>query len=360
MYCATVRTAGQVGCVEGMRGNPPPLTFSILSHSILADRAIAKSGKLILLALLKFARQKAECFPALGTLARAAGVSESTARRHLARLVEAGLLSIRPTKSNPTGRTIVLDFARDPDRHPAPHVVRVSNRQGALGSQSAPPVRVPDGKPALGFQTAARVSPVDQKRENNPGSVPSIQRQRSEASAMHLDMIGAVDRAQPGPIKPAGPQPEPITLERARTIMAFVAKGGPLRDAVLRHLTSDVLAFMDAQGGELAAFAAKLGGVQVTTMTPKPAAADESRVLAVVETAKAITPGSHPRLVDRFADRMVSLLGDPGSRAFYCKVGHQLRGGSFGVPRFEAAIRDAMASDSANRAAIFVGRLKGN
>ena len=129
MYCATDRTAGQAGCVERWRGNPPTPTFSILSHDILADRAISRSGKLLLLALLKFARQKGECYPALATLARAAGVSESTARRHLARLVEAGLLSIRPTKANPTGRVIVLDFARDPARHPA---LRVSDRQGAL------------------------------------------------------------------------------------------------------------------------------------------------------------------------------------------------------------------------------------
>jgi hypothetical protein len=371
VYFATDRTAGQAGCVESARENPQGTTYSVLSHVILADSSISQASKLILLALLKFARQKGECFPALATLGRAAGISESTVRRHLDKLVEAGLLSIRPTKSNPTGRVIVLDFTHDPARHPA---LRVSNRQPSLGCQTAPALRVSNRPVSLGCQTDAPVRTVEEKEEKKREFSPSLQRQRSEAAALQLDLIGTVAQTTAPaftPPRPAVPQDEPITLHRAKTVMEFTLKGGRLREGAAKYLTPAMIAFMKAQDGELRAFA---NTYSPTTAAPTPSftpassfappsppaqasGVADTRIAAVMETAAAIDRRSSPLLVDRLADRLMMLFRDGGSRGFFCGIGHALRNGSLD-PR---ALRDALTTSFGpgvnNPSALFTSRI---
>lgn len=184
---------------------------------------------------------------------------------------------------------------------------------------------------------------------------------------MQLDLIGAVSRPTGTavvPPQPAAAQAEPITPERARTVMEFAAKGGPLRESALKHLTPAMLAFMDAQGGEMGAFAKTFGRPTMAAAPPpgptspaRPKPADDVRIAAVMEAAAAIGRRSSPLLVDRLADRLISLLGDGGSRGFFCGIGHALRRGALDPHVLREAIDAGLGPGVKNPAALFTARI---
>jgi len=147
--------------------------------------------------------------------------------------------------------------------------------------------------------------------------------------------------------------------------MTFMAKEGPLRESAMKHLTPEMLSFMEAQGGEMGAFAKAFGPMTAATIpssgVPIPTRATpvaDVRIAAVMEVAAAIDRRSSPLLVDRLADRLASLFGDGGSRGFFCGVGHALRGGAIDQKSLREALDASLGHGVKNPAALFTARLR--
>jgi hypothetical protein len=143
----------------GKSKNRPSVPYAVLSRPILADRRLHPSDKLVLLALQQWGWQSHCCFPGNGKIREAAGLSECSVRRSLANLEELKLIRIDPTRSNPTGRVIVLLWMDDPELHP--HEVPLGSQNdtlSSLGSQNDSALRVSKRRGALGCQNETLIN----------------------------------------------------------------------------------------------------------------------------------------------------------------------------------------------------------
>lgn len=130
--------------------DPPPSApaaadrpFAMLGRGILERKDLSPTAKVVLAALLLYGRRTGRCFPAEATIAQAAGVSDRTVRRTLPELVRLGLIAVESTRENPTGRSIVLLWTRDPALHPQPRAAAAPGDRPAdsLGGQPVRPLR---------------------------------------------------------------------------------------------------------------------------------------------------------------------------------------------------------------------------
>lgn len=92
---------------QRQEGNPKTVYYRRLPESALSDRNLTRSALALLAQLDGFARDKTECWPSVGTLMKALGLSRRTIQLALARLKEHGYISEKPAK-NPTGRVLIL------------------------------------------------------------------------------------------------------------------------------------------------------------------------------------------------------------------------------------------------------------
>lgn len=103
MSKATVRA--EAGAVKSV------VAFAALPHSIGGDPTIPPIDKIVLLALLFWARNKATCRPSNTSIAKRAGISYPTVVRSLRRLEDRGLVAravVAQGPRNPTGRIFTL------------------------------------------------------------------------------------------------------------------------------------------------------------------------------------------------------------------------------------------------------------
>jgi len=98
---------GQVGEPDRSLRLGQPRPYAALPHDLVADRRLTATAVRLVAILLRYARNKASCWPSVATLAENLGRCPRTVRYSLRRLTDTGWIESRPDP-NPTGRVIVL------------------------------------------------------------------------------------------------------------------------------------------------------------------------------------------------------------------------------------------------------------
>lgn len=161
---------------EACKGQVGRLPFAALPHALVDDRRLNGTQVRLAAVLCRYARSKAECWPAVATLATALGLGRRSVQLSLRALERAGWIGTRPAE-NPTGRVIFLTWRIAPPAGdcapraqgsapaPAPRVAP----EGETQREKKPPgVAAPIGPPPAGpRRTAAAPAPltVEQGRE---------------------------------------------------------------------------------------------------------------------------------------------------------------------------------------------------
>ncbi|HEU5117191.1 MAG TPA: helix-turn-helix domain-containing protein [Isosphaeraceae bacterium] len=166
----------------GQAPNSPTVYYRRLPESALADLRLSRSALAVLAQLDGFARDKAECWPSVMTLAKALGLCRRTIQLSLTRLKTCGYIAEK-SSTNPTGRVLILLWRTGGANAATPGAQRPY-------SQGLPPGR----KPAR---------PIESQ---------SLERKKGSRSALF-------QTPEPEPIAALRPtEPRPTDAERAETL----------------------------------------------------------------------------------------------------------------------------------------------
>jgi hypothetical protein len=108
------------------RGPSRSAPFAALDHSIAGDPDVSPLGKAVLLALLFWAREKAECWPSDRSIGARVGRSVGTVQRTLRQLETLGLVIRERCDRNRTGRLIRLPWRSAGATPPTPRAREVA------------------------------------------------------------------------------------------------------------------------------------------------------------------------------------------------------------------------------------------
>ena len=220
--------------VEGRRPSESS-PFGSLDHAYMARTDLTPSDKLVMMALPRWAGRHDQCFPSEATIAARIGVSSRTVRRALTHLLALQLIGIVPTKSNPTGRLLLLRYER-PGRTNWPG----KPAESSLTRTNCPPP--PDKmsykyNPSGGLEgrrsidrLAAPVSDLSLEVGEGAGVLPPIQAAAHEDVALStaLEVVQTVAPPPPASITVAPPQAVPAAktlVDRAKHIHATLYEG---------------------------------------------------------------------------------------------------------------------------------------
>ena len=204
--------------VEGRRPSESR-PFGSLDHAYMARTDLTLSDKLVMMALPAWAGRRDQCFPAEATVAARIGVTSRTVRTALKHLLALQLIGIVKTKSNPTGRVLVLRYARPgvrPDQAtvtPAPSgkilpgkpdESPVTRKIFPGGAEDFSPKKNPSGRVETIDRFAAPVEEGTLDVGEGAGVLPPIQAAAPEAIALFtaLEVVQAVSGAAPATVAP--------------------------------------------------------------------------------------------------------------------------------------------------------------
>lgn len=122
--------------------------YTIVENAVLEDKALPSDAKLVYVYLSKYACNKGECWPAIGTLAGSIGISERQVYRMLKELENRGYIKKenRKTENGQLSNLYILKYIRPTDRQsPPPDRVAVPPLTGS----QPPPDRVADERDPL-------------------------------------------------------------------------------------------------------------------------------------------------------------------------------------------------------------------
>jgi hypothetical protein len=206
---STIRSSPTAAGTRADRGSYAP--FAALPHDIAADPRLSPTDVRVLLALLFWARSKADCWPSDRSIGLRVGRSVRTVQRVLGRLESLGLVGRSPDPGNPTGRRIVLRHrchtpttptAEPPASPMADELRRERERErpeSAAGCESPPP-------PAGDGGTEPDLATLHQWAE---GADPILRRIAERRLAELAAEAGAV--VEPvAAVEPIAPPPAPV------------------------------------------------------------------------------------------------------------------------------------------------------
>ena len=175
-----------------------------LPESALADRRLSRSALAVLAQLDGFARDKAECWPSVMTLAGVLGLCRRTIQLALTRLKSCGYITEKPA-SNPTGRVLVLLWKTGGAKPVTPGAQ-------APYSQGLPRAQIPCAQRKASLRKEGkRVAPLSSKPPNpspSPQFAPSSPvppRPRRPKSSATGSTLSAPTPPSPAPWRPDWP-----------------------------------------------------------------------------------------------------------------------------------------------------------
>ena len=175
--------------VRPIQGKPqirPIVYYRRLPESALADRRLSRSALAVLAQLDGFARDKAECWPSVKTLAEALGLCRRTIQLALTRLKSCGYIAEKPA-SNPTGRVLVLLWKTGGAKPLTPG----AQAPVLPGPPEGRKLHEPDKKPVFGRKESISLRSLQnpRTRANPPGSAPRAPsyRGRKDGSPPRMD-----------------------------------------------------------------------------------------------------------------------------------------------------------------------------
>jgi hypothetical protein len=143
--------------------------FAALPHDLIADKRLKSTDVRLAGVILRYARAKASCWPAVKTLAADLGRCERTVQYALRRLSDAGWIAQRPDP-NPTGRLLVLTW-REP--------------------RCTPPVQRPYSQ---GLPRPQPVAPESEKGREREGSALAREQSKAPERPMtHAELLSWYD-----------------------------------------------------------------------------------------------------------------------------------------------------------------------
>jgi hypothetical protein len=146
-------------------GHSTARPFAALPHDLIADKRLKATDVRLAGVILRYARAKASCWPAVKTLAADLGRCERTVQLALKRLREAGWIGSRPDP-NPTGRVLILLWRE---------------------ARCAPPAQRPYSQ---GLPRANAVAPESEKgREGEGSALANQQRKAPERPMSYAELV---------------------------------------------------------------------------------------------------------------------------------------------------------------------------
>ena len=212
MKNTTFARPGQPGAVQPARGAAVnSLPFAAIPYQLIEDPRLNGTCVCVVANLLKHAREKYSCWPAVGTIARELGLSRRAVQLNLRQLALAGWISVRPA-GNPTGQEYVLVW-----RVPVVPEVKAESLPYTQGLPRAQKIA-----PKAGAQFRSGNGP-------NPRAQPAAPQDKNERKKEGL----ALASSNPEKPKPEEPDCE-MTPEQFRDFMIAAGrlsypKGHPLR-----------------------------------------------------------------------------------------------------------------------------------
>ncbi len=187
----------------GQAPNSPTVYYRRLPESALSDRRLTRTALSLLAQLDGYARDRAECWPSVMTLATALDVCRRTVQLALSCLKKCGYIDEKPA-TNPTGRVLILLWKTG-------------------GAKPVAPGRKP---------RTPRASP-GRKNSVRPKESQSSEGRKASRSALFKT-------PEPDPIPPPRPvEPRPTQAEKAdalRDWLASVSPGSPLARSLTARL----------------------------------------------------------------------------------------------------------------------------
>jgi hypothetical protein len=314
--------------------------FAAMPHAIGSDTRLSPTERVLVLALLAYARDRDRCTPSNAGLAAYVGCSTATVKRALGELEVLGYVRTarcRPSAENATGRTITLAWREDPATlpayrraerpRPAPRII-----DEPPPGPSAPPegdVAVEDGAEK---SLAGGTRPPSECRAGgggNEGSVQPAQRERG-ADALAEDAL----------------------------VKRLLALGGPAAQQARRALARRQKP--PGQAREISGPSAGLFAVALSRLAPgapAQACAPPGREDTATMLAR-LAPGCDRRDVERAVNRLCRELADPHSQGFYAATLGDVRAGRLAVEAVTAAYGRAMGPRVRNRGAAFTAAVR--